>query len=81
MAINNLVITIGGRCAGAGPPRAPLPPPADSPRSRRPPPPPAVGLSAVALLMKSDVRHSSAMLRRNMRTIRSWLEEQGQAAG
>jgi hypothetical protein len=35
----------------------------------------------VALLMKSDVRHSSAMLRRNMRTIRSWLEEQGQAAG
>jgi hypothetical protein len=79
MAINNLVITIGGRCTGAGPPRAPLPAPAHSPR--RPPPRPAVGLSAVALLMKSDVRHSSAMLRRNMRTIRSWLEEQGQAAG
>ena len=78
MAINNLVITIGGRRAGAGPPRAPLPP---THCRRRPPPPPAVGLSAVALLMKSDVRHSSAMLRRNMRTIRSWLEEQGQAAG
>lgn len=78
MAINNLVITIGGRCGRRRPAtRA-------APAARRltpPPPPPAVGLSAVALLMKSDVRHSSAMLRRNMRTIRSWLEEQGQAAG
>jgi hypothetical protein len=30
--------------------------------------------------MKADVRHSSAMLRRNLRHIRGWLEEQGAAA-
>jgi hypothetical protein len=40
----------------------------------------AVGLGAVAFLMKSDVRQSSAMLRRNLRHVRTWLEEQGAAA-
>jgi hypothetical protein len=39
-----------------------------------------VGLGAVAFLMKSDVRQSSSMLRRNMRHVRTWLEEQGAAA-
>lgn len=36
-----------------------------------------VGLGSVAYLMKSDVRHGSAMLKRNIKTIRSWLEEEG----
>ncbi len=36
-----------------------------------------VGLGSVVYLMKSDVRHGSAMLRRNMKTIRTWLEEEG----
>jgi hypothetical protein len=39
-----------------------------------------VGLGSVAYLLKSDVRHGGAMLRRNMKTIRSWLEEEGAAA-
>ena len=40
----------------------------------------AVGVGAVAFLMKSDLRHSSAMLRRNLKHVRSWLEEQGAGA-
>jgi hypothetical protein len=39
-----------------------------------------VGLGSVAYLLKSDVRQGGAMLRRNMKTIRSWLEEEGAAA-
>ncbi|KAL6779560.1 hypothetical protein ACKKBG_A12760 [Auxenochlorella protothecoides x Auxenochlorella symbiontica] len=39
-----------------------------------------VGLGAVAYLMKSDIRGSSAMLRRNLKHIRGWMEEQGAAA-
>ncbi len=39
-----------------------------------------VGLGSVAYLLKSDVRHGGAMLRRNMKTIRSWLEEEGATA-
>ena len=35
-----------------------------------------VGIGSVAYLMKSDVRHGGVMLRRNMKTIRSWLEEE-----
>ena len=41
---------------------------------------PAVGVGAVAMLMSKDIKQSSAMLRRNMRHIRTWLEEQGAAA-
>jgi hypothetical protein len=40
----------------------------------------AVGVGAVVMLMKTDVRHSSAMVRRNLKQIRSWLEEAGEAA-
>lgn len=36
-----------------------------------------VGVGSVLYLMKSDVRHGSAMLRRNIKTIRNWLEEEG----
>lgn len=36
-----------------------------------------VGLGSVVYLMKSDVRHGSIMLKRNMKTIRAWLEEEG----
>lgn len=43
-------------------------------------PPAAVGVGAVAMLMSKDIKQSSAMLRRNMRHIRTWLEEQGAAA-
>ncbi|KAL4452282.1 hypothetical protein ABPG75_007944 [Micractinium tetrahymenae] len=39
-----------------------------------------VGVGAVAMLMSKDIKQSSAMLRRNMRHIRTWLEEQGAAA-
>ncbi|PRW57426.1 hypothetical protein C2E21_3991 [Chlorella sorokiniana] len=39
-----------------------------------------VGVGAVAMLMSKDLKQSSAMLRRNMRHIRTWLEEQGAAA-
>lgn len=39
-----------------------------------------MGVGAVAYLMKRDVRDGSAMLRRNLRHIRSWLEEQSAAA-
>lgn len=33
------------------------------------------GILAVASLMRTDVRHSSAMLRRNMKQIRKWVED------
>jgi hypothetical protein len=39
-----------------------------------------VGLGSVAYLLKSDVRTGSAMLKRNMKTIRTWLEEEGATA-
>ncbi|EFN54997.1 hypothetical protein CHLNCDRAFT_134810 [Chlorella variabilis] len=39
-----------------------------------------VGVGAVAMLMSKDIKQSSAMLRRNMRHVRTWLEEQGAAA-
>eukprot|EP00884_Botryococcus_braunii_P021664 jgi/Botrbrau1/8181/Bobra.357_2s0026.1 len=39
-----------------------------------------VGVGAVAFLMKSDIRTGTAQLRRNLRHIRTWLEEQGPAA-
>lgn len=39
-----------------------------------------VGLGSVAYLMKSDVRSGSAMLKRNLKTIRTWLEEEGATA-
>jgi len=39
-----------------------------------------VGIGSVAYLMKSDVRHGGVMLRRNMKTIRSWLEAEGESA-
>lgn len=35
-----------------------------------------IGVGAVAYLMKSDVRTGSATLRRNIKHIRTWLEEQ-----
>ena len=35
-----------------------------------------VGVGAVVYLMKTDVRQGSSMLRRNLRHIRGWLEEQ-----
>ncbi|KAK9800892.1 hypothetical protein WJX73_007316 [Symbiochloris irregularis] len=35
-----------------------------------------VGVGAIAYLMKSDVRTGSATLRRNLKHIRAWLEEQ-----
>lgn len=40
-----------------------------------------VGVGAVVYLMKSDVRTSSQMLRRNLKHMRTWLEETGEAAG
>ena len=40
----------------------------------------ALGVGSVLFLMKSDVRHGSAMLRRNVKTIRSWLEDEGATA-
>lgn len=82
MAISNFILTVGG-CWVLHRPR-----PATH-RCRRLPPRPtmslifmcsAVGVGAVALLMSKDLRHSSAMLRRNVRHIRTWLEEQGAAA-
>ena len=39
-----------------------------------------VGLGSVAYLLKSDVRSGSAMLKRNLKTIRTWLEEEGATA-
>ena len=39
-----------------------------------------VGLGSVAYLLKSDVRTGSALLKRNLNTIRTWLEEEGATA-
>ena len=39
-----------------------------------------VGVGSVVYLMKSDVRHGGAMLKRNMRTIKNWLEEESATA-
>ena len=55
------------------------------PSSNCPPGPPpslprAVGVGAVAMLMSKDLKQSSNVLRRNLRHIRGWLEEQGAAA-
>ena len=41
----------------------------------------AVGLGAIAYLMKADLRTSTTTLRRNLKHIRTWLEEQQAAAG
>ncbi|CAI9102441.1 OLC1v1000716C1 [Oldenlandia corymbosa var. corymbosa] len=38
------------------------------------------GVSAVVLLMRSDVRQSAAIFRRNVRHIRKWLEEESASA-
>ena len=38
-----------------------------------------VGISAVAMLMKTDVRTSASMLRRNLKHLRGWLEEASSA--
>ncbi|KAJ9559576.1 hypothetical protein OSB04_004736 [Centaurea solstitialis] len=38
------------------------------------------GVSAVILLMRSDVKQSASMLRRNVRHIRQWLEEESASA-
>lgn len=40
----------------------------------------AVGVGAVFMLMKTDLRTSSAMLRRNLKHVRGWMEEQTAAA-
>lgn len=40
----------------------------------------AGAIGAVVLLMKSDVRTSSAMLRQNIKTIRGWMEQQAASA-
>lgn len=40
-----------------------------------------VGVTAVVMLMKQDVRTSTRMLRNNLKHIRSWLEEAGEATG
>lgn len=40
-----------------------------------------VGLGAIAYLMKADLRTSTTTLRRNLKHIRTWLEEQQAAAG
>ncbi|XP_043707537.1 uncharacterized protein LOC122656910 [Telopea speciosissima] len=34
------------------------------------------GVGAVVLLFRSDVKHSAAIFRRNVRQIRQWLEEE-----
>jgi len=35
----------------------------------------AAGLGSVMYLMRGDVRHSATILRRNVKTMRSWIEE------
>lgn len=40
-----------------------------------------IGIGAVAMLMKTDVRTSASMLRRNLKHIRTWLEEASSASG
>eukprot|EP00890_Picochlorum_soloecismus_P003517 jgi/Picsp_1/4166/NSC_01675-R1_hypothetical protein CHLNCDRAFT_134810 [Chlorella variabilis] len=41
----------------------------------------AVGLGAIAYLMRADLRTSTTTLRKNLKHIRTWLEEQQAAAG
>ncbi|KAK9271532.1 hypothetical protein L1049_001892 [Liquidambar formosana] len=38
------------------------------------------GVSAVVLLLRSDVKQSAAIFRRNVRQIRHWLEEESASA-
>ncbi|KAJ4974242.1 hypothetical protein NE237_007416 [Protea cynaroides] len=38
------------------------------------------GVGAVVLLFRSDVKHSAAIFRRNVRQIRHWLEEDSASA-
>jgi len=38
------------------------------------------GVSAVILLLRSDVKQSAAVFRRNVKHIRHWLEEESAAA-
>ncbi|GLT57179.1 hypothetical protein SLA2020_301670 [Shorea laevis] len=38
------------------------------------------GVSAVVLLLRSDVKQSAAIFRRNVKQIRHWLEEESSAA-
>ncbi|MFS7968938.1 hypothetical protein Hanom_Chr09g00803311 [Helianthus anomalus] len=38
------------------------------------------GVSAVILLMRSDVRQSASIFKRNIRQIRHWLEEESKLA-
>ncbi|XP_050208331.1 uncharacterized protein LOC126657656 [Mercurialis annua] len=38
------------------------------------------GVSAVVLLLRSDVKQSAVILRRNVKHIRNWLEEESTAA-
>lgn len=38
------------------------------------------GVSAVVLLLRSDVRQSAAIFRRNVKHIRNWLEEESASA-
>ncbi|KAL0549592.1 hypothetical protein IC582_014078 [Cucumis melo] len=37
------------------------------------------GVSAVVLLLRSDVKQSAAIFRRNVKQIRHWLEEESKA--
>ncbi|GKV26138.1 hypothetical protein SLE2022_001000 [Rubroshorea leprosula] len=38
------------------------------------------GVSAVVLLLRSDVKQSASIFRRNVKHIRQWLEEESSAA-
>ncbi|XP_071725272.1 uncharacterized protein [Rutidosis leptorrhynchoides] len=38
------------------------------------------GVSAVVLLLRSDVKQSASIFKRNVKHIRNWLEEESQAA-
>ncbi|XP_022751847.1 uncharacterized protein LOC111300481 [Durio zibethinus] len=38
------------------------------------------GVGAVVLLLRSDVKQSAAIFKRNVKHIRSWLEEESSAA-
>ncbi|KAA3464175.1 DNA double-strand break repair rad50 ATPase [Gossypium australe] len=38
------------------------------------------GVSAVVLLLRSDVKQSAAIFRRNVKHIKNWLEEESSAA-
>ncbi|KAL8209478.1 hypothetical protein R6Q57_006210 [Mikania cordata] len=38
------------------------------------------GVSAVILLMRSDIKQSASIFKRNVRQIRHWLEEESKSA-